>query len=195
MGMQKCYLVPLRDVIKAVHLPCNFSFLVSKTFLKPNALFVLPLEKSKHTETELTSQKEYQSLSAVFLPKWILWVKMMLVFAWMVSQRGKECCRCCAQHVWCGSHLLSIRKDLRQGWLCVLLPQLTWGMEPLRVKPGYWRAKQCTALRCSGNPWAKDEFYLPLFVQILISFSFFLWRTFILRVSAPGWIPMWCKLL
>lgn len=58
MGMQKCFLVPLRDVIKAVHLSCNFSSVVSKTFLKPNVLFLLPLEKSKHAEAELRSQKE-----------------------------------------------------------------------------------------------------------------------------------------
>ena len=43
MGMQKCYLVPLRDVIKAVH----FSFVVSEAFWKPNILFVLPFRKEQ----------------------------------------------------------------------------------------------------------------------------------------------------
>lgn len=28
------------------------------------------------------------------MPKWVLWVKMALGFAWMVSQRGREWCRC-----------------------------------------------------------------------------------------------------
>lgn len=47
MGMQKCYLVPLRDVIKAVHFSCNFSFVVSQAFLKPNIVFVLPFRKEQ----------------------------------------------------------------------------------------------------------------------------------------------------
>ena len=47
MGMWKCYLIPLRDIIKAVHFSCNFSFVVSKAFLKPNILFVLPFRKEQ----------------------------------------------------------------------------------------------------------------------------------------------------
>lgn len=47
MRTQKCFLVPLRDVIKAVHFSCNFSFAVSKAFLKPNILFVLPFRNKQ----------------------------------------------------------------------------------------------------------------------------------------------------
>lgn len=47
MGTQKCYRIPLRDVIKAVHFSCNFSFVVSEAFLKPNILFVLPFRKER----------------------------------------------------------------------------------------------------------------------------------------------------
>lgn len=36
-------------------------------------------------------------------------------------------------------------------------PHPTWGIEPHSVKPGYWRAKHSTALKCVGNPWAKHE--------------------------------------
>lgn len=45
--MQKCCLVLSRDVIKAVHFKCNFSFVFSKAFLKPNILFVLPFRKEQ----------------------------------------------------------------------------------------------------------------------------------------------------
>lgn len=56
-GMQKCCLVSLRDVIKAVHFSCNFLFVVSEVFLKPNILFVLPFRKER-AYTELISQWE-----------------------------------------------------------------------------------------------------------------------------------------
>lgn len=65
MGMQKCYPVPMREVINDVHSPRNFSFVVSETFLKPNILFLLPFGKEHRHIAEIPV--EQQSLWVVFL--------------------------------------------------------------------------------------------------------------------------------
>lgn len=51
--MQKCYPVPMREVINDVHSPRNFSFVVSETFLKPNILFLLPFGKEHRHIAEI----------------------------------------------------------------------------------------------------------------------------------------------
>lgn len=135
MGMQKCYLFPLRDVIKAVHFSCNFSF-VSEAFLKPNILFLLPFRKEQAyrnwAEISMGVAKPMGHISAqtdtLGEDNVGFWVNGVLERQRMMQALCK--------HIAFGSCLLSIGKDLR---LVLLLAQLNdWFVSYSPTAPGGW---------------------------------------------------------
>lgn len=109
-----------------------------------------------------------------------------------VSERQRMV-QVCTQLIQFGS-LLSIGKGLRQGWLCVLPPHMGNGASQCETRISGLSTPQHLSVQGILGLGMSPVLPASLCTDINV-LLIFLWRTFILGVSAPGWIPMWCKLL